>query len=306
MRRTVILLLVGLLLAGCAGGATTGDAEGLSGTETPPPGEARGPEVGDRATAGLDVAFQIVEGRRVIRTGNLQLHASDTRATFDQIVALTESLGGFVANAQIVPPHRDGAEPTVTMTIRVPAESLTAAMLTIKGFADEVVSEAVTAQDVSEQFVDLKARLVNLEAFEAELRALLEEVRRQPDADPDKLLRVFQELNSVRGQIEQIQGQLNYLSDLTQLASVQIGVTQTPAAVPIVKDPWAPAEAAREAARNLVSALQNIANWLIGFAIYTLPVLILILAIPLLVGVWAYRKWWKPRFRKTPISPAQA
>jgi DNA repair exonuclease SbcCD ATPase subunit len=176
------------------------------------------------------------------------------------------------------------------MVLRVPVTELTSTLRSIKDLADEVVSESQQAQDVSEQFVDLEARLVNLEALETELRALLEEVRAQPDADPEKLLRVFNELAAVRGQIEQIQGQIDYLSNQTDLATVQVGLTQTPLAVPVVEEPWAPAEAAKEAARSLVSTLQSLADWVIGFVIYTLPILILVLTAPLLLAFLVYRR----------------
>ena len=52
---------------------------------------------------------------------------------------------------------------------------------------------------MTDQFIDLEARLTNLEALEVELRALLAEVRQQRDADPDKLLRVYNEIAGVRG-----------------------------------------------------------------------------------------------------------
>ena len=305
MRRVTVLLAMVVLLAAC-GSASSGDM-GAAGEAAASSAAQTGDQV-DRLSAGesMDVNFQIVDDRRVIRNAHLQLHATDTRSTFDQIVILTESLGGFVADAQVTPSHQEGVGPSVSVTLRIPASSLNTAMQSIKDLVDEVVAETQTAQDVSEQFVDLEARLTNLEAFEAELRSLLEEVRRQPDADPEKLLRVFNELNGVRGQIEQLQGQLNYLTDLTALATVNISLTQTPTAVPIVKDAWAPGEAARDAARNLVAALQDIVNWVIGFVIYTLPVLILILTVPIVVGIWAYRRLRKNRSPKGPITPAEA
>ena len=74
------------------------------------------------------------------------------------------------------------------MNLRVPADELSSVMATIKKSVDEVVTESQDAEDVTDQFVDLEARLTNLEALEVELVALLTEVREQPDADPAKLL----------------------------------------------------------------------------------------------------------------------
>lgn len=290
MRTKTALLALVVALAACSAAD--------SAASPTPAGETEGGDTAPGFSPGeenRDVAFEVIAGRRVIRQARLQLHASDTREAFDRIVTLTESLGGFVANADVRPVTSEGAQPQIQMTLRVPSQQLTGTLRAIKDLADQVVSESQGAQDVSEQFIDLKARLTNFEALETELRALLEEVRSQPNADPEKLLRVFNELASVRGQIEQIQGQINHLSDLTDMATVEVGITQTPAAVPIVEEPWAPGEAARDAARSLVVALQGMAEWLIRFTIYTLPVLLLVLTVPTLVGVYAYRRWWRNR-----------
>jgi len=296
MKRLAALLALGLVLSACAGGNDSGGLEEFysapeSGGDDAPllradSGDGESPE----APTNLDIKFDVVENRRVIRQANLQLHASDTRATFDEIIRLTESVGGFVSNANVFPFEGDDAQPDVSMTLRIPADQLTAIMTTIKDSVDEVVAESQGARDVTEQFVDLEARLRNFEALEIELRALLEEVRSQPDADPVKLLTVFNELSSVRGQIEQIQGQINYLTDLTAMATLEVYVSQTPIAVPIVASAWAPAEAAKDALRNLVTALQGIADWSINFVLFTLPVLLLILGIPGAVGLYVYRR----------------
>lgn len=307
MKRTIALLLVmGVTLAGCAG-----DDEGASERTFE---DAASPGVGEEAalTAGgepsadgddaLEVDLELTEGREVIRRANLQLHASDTRAAFDEIVAMVESAGGFVAHATVYPTTGEDAQPRVSMTLRVPADDLTSTMDAIKDAVDEVVSETQGAEDVTEQFIDLEARLTNLEALEVELRALLTEVRAREDADPDEILRVFNEVSSVRGQIEQIQGQINYLSDLTALATLEVELTQTPSAAPLVDEPWSPAEATREALSSLVEGLQGAADWAINFAIFVLPMLLLTLGPLTVIGLVVYRRF----IRRSPSDPAPA
>jgi len=310
MKRLAVLLALGLVIAACtadddsgAFGETALSTIGASGTV---PASIDAESLAGEAPANLDVRLDVVADRKVIRRASLQLHASDTRATFDEIVRLTESVGGFVANANVFPFEGEDAQPDVSMTLRIPADQLTSVMTTIKGSVDEVVAESQSAEDVTEQFVDLEARLRNLEALEVELRALLEDVRQQPNADPVKLLTVFNELSSVRGQIEQIQGQINYLSDLTAMATLDVQVSQTPIAVPIVASGWAPAEAAKDALRSLVTALQGIADWAISFALFTLPVLLLIVGIPATLGFFVYRRIKNRRGVGGPPAPAPA
>jgi hypothetical protein len=314
MRRLALILALGVVIAACSGGEgdslTLGDASGEVSEEGAPvlaPDEAvttvaAAEEDGDESRV-IGVDLEVTQDRKVIRQAQLQLEADDTRAAFDRIVALAEAAGGFIADATVHPVAGEEDQPSVTVTLRIPAAELTETMNAIKGSVEKVVSESQGAQDVSEQYIDLEARLTNLQALEVELRALLTEVRQQPDADPDKLLRVFSEISSVRGEIELIQGQLNYLDDVVDLATLSIGLTPTPSVVPIVEDTWEPVEVARDALRSLVSGLQGVAGWAIHFALFTLPMLLLTVGIPLLIGFVVYRKWRKRRPPATPIAP---
>ncbi len=247
MKRLAMMMTLALVGVACsqAAGEDLGLVEPEEGFGAPAPtyaGAAPGVEYEEEGVAlgragEFDVTFNVVEDRKVIRNASLDLQAGDTRAAYDRIVTLVETQGGFVAQAHVFPTEGDDAQPEISLTVRIPADKLTATMRAIKDSVDEVVSESQNAQDVTDQFVDLEAQLTNLEALEVELRALLTEVRQQPNPDPDKLLRVFQEISSVRGQIERIQGQLNLLEDLAALAALDIHITQTPAAAPIVEEP---------------------------------------------------------------------
>jgi hypothetical protein len=303
-----LILALGLTLASCSGDAE-GDflevSSGLDGggdnvstavtteaaaEEAPAPGEFPDEE--------------IATDRQVIRQANLELQADNTRDAFEDIVRLVESVGGFVSSATVLPVTNEGDQPEVTMVLRVPTDELSAVLTSIKGSVEIVLTESQNAEDVTAQYVDLEARLSNLEALEVELVALLAEVREQPEADPTKLLQVFNEVSRVRGEIEQLQGQLNYLNDVVALATVSVYLAPTPAAVPIVEDTWAPIEVARDSLRNLVNGLQDVAEWGINFALYTLPILLLTLGLPLLVLYLIYRRWMKRRPVAASSQPA--
>ena len=309
MKRLALILALGLLLAACAGdeSAEVTSAGGSSGFV-----EDEGAPATTSAGAAETTVFAAEEApapgefpetdadRQVIRNASLALQDADTRSTFEEIVALVEGVGGFVSNATVYPVASEGDQPEVAMNLRVPADELSSVMATIKESVDEVITESQDAQDVTDQFVDLEARLTNLEALEVELVALLTEVREQPDADPAKLLTVFNEVARVRGEIELLQGQLNYLQDVVALATLDVQLAPTPEAVPIVEEEWAPLQVARDSLRNLVSGLQNFADWAINFVIYTLPLLLLVLGLPILVLWLIYRSWRKRHPRSEP------
>jgi hypothetical protein len=307
MRRLALILAMGLALAACSGADNAAmTVAGEAPVEEAAPTTFAADELAEGeggGEQGVAVDIELAQDRKVIRNADLQLEADDTRAAIDRIVALVEAAGGFVADATVNPVEDPEDQPTASMTLRIPSAELSRVMNQIKDSVQKVVSESQSADDVTEQFIDLEARLTNLEALEVELRALLTEVRQQPDADPDKLLRVFKEVAAVRGQIEQIQGQLDYLENVVDLATLSIALTPTPAVVPIVEDTWEPIEVARDALRSLVVGLQGVADWAISFALYTLPMLLILLGIPAVVGFFVYRQWRKRRPGPAPTPP---
>jgi hypothetical protein len=312
MRRAIVFIgVLGFLLGACGGGdaaeTVSGIGDGLNVSEGPASYDdgstADDPMDSDEAreASGEKVSFYIAvtADRKVIRNVSLQLAADDTRAAYEAIAAIAEANGGFVSSAE-VSPTADGEQPFVRITVRVPSSNLSDALDGFRDSAAEVLAESQGADDVTESFIDLEAQLTNLTVLETELRALLEEVREQPDADPDKLLRVFTEISNTRSQIEQIQGQLNYLTDAVDLATVTMSIEPTPAAVPIVEEGWAPINTIRDASRELVSGLQSLLDTVITFVIAVLPMLLIVVALPALILFAIYRMWSSRR--QEPLS----
>lgn len=315
MRRAIVVIgVLGFLLAAC-GGSDAAETfseigERLNSGEAPLFYDDEGTVVDSidsddaRSASGekLSLDIAVTTDRKVIRNVSLQLAADDTRAAYEAIAAIAEQNGGFVSAAE-VSPTGDGEQPFVRITVRVPSSNLSDALDGFRETAAEVIAESQAADDVTESFIDLEAQLANLTVLETELRALLEEVREQPDADPDKLLRVFTEISNTRSQIEQIQGQLNYLTDAVDLATVTMSIEPTPAAVPIVEEGWAPINTVRDASRELVSGLQSLLDTVITFVIAVLPMLLIAVGLPGLVLFALYRVW-RSRRRITPPPAA--
>lgn len=310
MKRTrwaAAILALMLVLTACGGddsGESSAEFERMAGDEVTADGLGGAqPAAEDEAVDG-DVTAQVtdvaVTDRKVIRTGQMTLQADDTRALMDDITALVDSSGGYVSSTQVSPTGED-RQPAINITIRVPAGELDTALASIRAMAAEVISESIQSQDVTEEYVDIESRLRNLTALETELVALLREVREQPDADPQKLLSVFNEVSRVRGEIEVLEGRRRLLDNQASLSTITIAITPTPSAEPIVEEGWQPLVTARQALRDLVDSLQSLGDAAIWFVVFALPVL-LILATPVVLFVWFLRRLSRRRAAKTVVS----
>ena len=80
--------------------------------------------------------------------------------------------------------------------------------------AVEVRDEKVSGDDVTAEYVDLSSRLKNLEAAEEQLRDILARAEKTED-----VLAVFNQLTAIRGEIEQVKGRMQYLSQSAALAT---------------------------------------------------------------------------------------
>jgi hypothetical protein len=229
--------------------------------------------------------------RVVLKNASLTVVVADVDAKMAQINALASEYGGWVVNAQVsrTGTGEDSRVAYAVITIRVAAERLDQALRMIKDGADQVESESVNGQDVTQDYVDLSSQLTNLQAAERQLQEIMSRATKTED-----VLNVYNELVRVRGEIETTQGRLRYYDEASATSSIQVTVTPTPIVQPVEIGGWRPLETARNAFQALVNLLQNVADIAITVAILGVPLLVVV-GIPV---------WWLRRRRMT--RPTQA
>ncbi|MGC8779241.1 MAG: DUF4349 domain-containing protein [Anaerolineae bacterium] len=223
--------------------------------------------------------------RMIVRTAEVSLVVGETESVMRAVADRVTAAGGYIAGSQT---WRENNQMRGRMTARIPAARLDDTLAAIKQLAVRVERENIGGKDVTEEYTDLNAQLVNLEATEKELRELLTEVRQKTQKAED-VLQVYQELTKVRGEIERIKGRMQYLSNQTALATLTLDLIPDALARPVVEPGWRPLETIKNAGRALVNALKWLVDALIWLVIVIVPVLI-ILALPLIALVWIIRR----------------
>jgi hypothetical protein len=221
--------------------------------------------------------------RLIIRTADLSIVVPDTDVALAAIGRMAEENGGWVVNSSVYQ-YSETAK-TGNITVRVPAEGFVSATEAIKALATAVQQESITGQDVTEEFVDLTARLGNLEATADRVRAFLDETRNVEEA-----LSVNQELSRLEGEIEVIKGRMQYLSQSAAFSTITVNLTPDELNQPLEIGGWEPQGIAKDAVEALVTAVQFLLSALIWLVIFLLP-LALLFGLPLWLLVrWARRK----------------
>ncbi|MBM3469621.1 MAG: DUF4349 domain-containing protein [Armatimonadetes bacterium] len=206
--------------------------------------------------------------RRVIRTGQMSIEVERFDAAASRLFAIAEGAGGFVADSSFS--EEDGV-PRGTFVLRVPAARFSEVVAQVEKLGT-VQRRQISGQDVTEEFIDLEARVRNLTRQEARLLALMDRATRIPD-----LLAIEGEVARVRGEIERLTGRLRFLANKVDLATVQAEVSQKPKkGSGGFWDFTRTLERVKTAFTNTIRQMLGAVEWLAALAAAALPVALLV------------------------------
>jgi hypothetical protein len=285
----VVFVLIGLSFAGMASQRSAAteapSAFGFGGgggapevaMEEPAAQPAFDSSTGSDAVKNADLYAQQGQERMVIENADLAIVVRDPQARMADIASLANSLGGYVVSSNIYQSYTNlGKEvPEASIVIRVPSEKLDQALDEIKEGAVDIDYENRSGQDVTSIYVDLQSQLKAKEAAEQKLLEIMDDAESAED-----VLAIYLQVQSIQTEIEQLKGQIKYYEESAALSSISIRLIAEEGTQPIEVGPWRPEGAARDAIEDLIFFLQNFAEFLIRFVIFTLPALVLI-GIPL-------------------------
>jgi len=156
--------------------------------------------------------------RMIVRTGDMSLVVADVMTAIERIINLAEGYEGYVVSSNS---WREGDRLVGAIAIRVPAERFDDAIRALRELAVEVNSESTSSQDVTEEYIDLSARLHNLEASEKQLLELMKQAGKV-----EEILEVQRELSKTRGEIEQTKGRMQYLEQTSSTSLINVRLDQ--------------------------------------------------------------------------------
>ena len=291
LRTLVTLGMLGALLAGCSGSDAGGSSGGGSAEDAVAERAARPAPSGSLESQDApqiqSMALPTVAAR-VIKTADLEVAVpdGDFRSALTAAVEVARRHGGFVLSTSVVA----GNAKSGRLVIRVPAESFERALTDIESLGD-VGREVVSGEDVSQEFVDLQARLRNAEAQEKVLLKLMDRSKSVQDT-----IDVQRELQTVQLLAEQLDGRLRYLEDQTSFSTITLALDEKGA--PAV----ASSGVLQQAWNNATKTFFAVVSAVILGAGFALP-LVILLAIVLLI-VRLVRPFLPWRSRSTPAQEA--
>lgn len=150
------------------------------------------------------------QGQVLIRSGSLDLRAKDLDATKGKIEGIVDDMDGRVQDWSL----EDGK--WLNMTLRVPEKRLDEAMERVSTLG-KVVGRSLRSRDVTEELIDLEARIQNLRALRDRLRSYLEKA-----AKLEEILAVEKELVRVQTELESLEARMKLLNEQVAMSQLDI------------------------------------------------------------------------------------
>lgn len=226
-------------------------------------------------------------GRRIIRGASLEVELADVDKGITRVMEIIEAAGGYIADTRS---HTDKTGTVrASISAHLPPDGFARALTDLEGLG-QAISRQISGQDVSEEFIDLEARVRNLERHEGQLLAFMGKAQKVAD-----LLSLENELARVRGEIERLSGRIRFLKARTGMAMIQVSLLRAPLAAPspdLIAHLW----------REVSDAFRD--AWLAAFgmaaALAVLAARISPLAVPGLAAWALYRRWSRRRIASQP------
>lgn len=221
----------------------------------------------------------ILVDKKITQSGYLSIAVDRVE---DGITAITKIAGGVGGNVDSVQFSNISVrnEKKASVVIRVPAVNFDQAMEQVKAIAINVSSQNISTNDVTDQFIDMQAQLKNLKAVELQYQSLLQKAQ-----SIDDIMMVTDELSYIRQQIDQLQGQMNYLSREVDMSIISVNLTSS---ADLGNTIWNPGATANEAMQGFLQGFYGFLDVIIFTILFLIPIMAIWL---ILLGLLLWLCW---------------
>jgi hypothetical protein len=174
-------------------------------------------EVGDNYGAPTPKNKNIEQ--KIIKNGNLKFECNDLETTYEQIKTAVKKGKAIIQNDS---EGKDYGTVYRKLTVRIPSEHFDLFIKDISTGVDYFDNKEISSQDVTEEYIDIDARLKAKKKLENRYLELLSKATKMSE-----MLAIEAQLSAIREEVEAKEGQLRYLQSQVSLSTVNIEFYKT-------------------------------------------------------------------------------
>lgn len=170
---------------------------------------------------------QLYASRKLIKNGTLEFETQDLQTTLNTIKQAAQLAGGYLSNEHSTTIHNQIWN---TITVRVPSSEFDHFIATISKGVKQFDKREIESQDVTEEFIDLQARIEAKKKLEQRFHEILKTANTVKD-----ILEVEAEAGKIREEIERAEGRLKFLKNQTAMSTIKIDFYKTTEVVTVAE-----------------------------------------------------------------------
>jgi len=224
---------------------------------------------------------QVKDQRMIIRTGTMNLEVEKFEEAEKNLTETVKRLGGYMANSSLNQ-YQNGKK-YGTLVLKVPAGRFDE-LISETGKTGKVMSQNVSSNDITEEYVDLESRVKTQKELEQRLIKLLNEKASRLA----EVIEVEEKLASVRQKIESIEGRMKLLKSQSDFSTLTVTLSEQAFLETVSGGGFF--DEIRKAINKGLKGFTSVLTVSITVLIALLPVIFFVLAV-----VWIIRRMLKKR-----------
>lgn len=152
--------------------------------------------------------------QKIIKEGNLRFETNDLEDTYNQIQNSAKKHNAIIQNDT---EGKDYESVFRKLIIRIPSKNFDLFLKDISKGVSYFDNKEISSQDVTEEYIDIDARLKAKKVLESRYLELLKKANKVSE-----MLEIEKQLSSIREEIEAKEGQLNYIQNRVSFSTITI------------------------------------------------------------------------------------
>lgn len=157
--------------------------------------------------------------KKIIKEGTIRYSVRDYKRTHKELTAMIARFGGDIISEQ---ESRSETTWEAQLEIRVPSAKFDSCLNTLAGADETLLEKSITSKDVTEDYVDVSARMKARKEVEQRYLDILKQAKNVED-----VLKVEAQLKTIREEVEAAQGHLQYIDHNVSMSAIHLSFFQT-------------------------------------------------------------------------------
>ncbi len=155
-----------------------------------------------------------LSNRKLVKNGNIEFETNDLNTTYKKIIEKISKYNGYISSENDL---KDDERISKNLDLKIPNDKFDVLIAELDNEIENFDSKNISIEDVTDQYIDISARLKNKKAVEIQYLSLLKKATKISD-----MLAIEAKIGEIRGEIESVEGSLKALENQVSFSTLNI------------------------------------------------------------------------------------